>query len=115
MLIPKQPKPISSPKHLAWIRSLWCVACGVMGCDAHHLLRCPGRRGQSRSGDEYALPICAVDHRPTFDGSLHSNGDETAWFKLKGILDPVGLATALWENTGDIQAANDLILHGRAA
>ncbi len=45
---------------------------------------------------------------------LHDKiGDEAAFFAAYGIIDPVGLAESLWENTGDFEACNRIILEAR--
>jgi hypothetical protein len=36
-----------------------------------------------RSGDDYAVPLCATHHR-----QLHAHGDERTWWALKGV-DPM--------------------------
>ncbi len=106
-------KPIREEAHLKFIRQLPCCVCGEERTDkdrvAHHLLR-TGEHGMSRkSGDDKAIPLCVPHHDAQFQGSLHHDGNETEWLKRHGILDPMELASLLYENSGDFEWAWNFI------
>lgn len=68
---PKKPLPKRSKKwkaatkeeraHLAFIKSLPCICCGMFGVDAHHITQ-----GGRRLGHKYTLPLCQNCHEGEF-------------------------------------------------
>lgn len=108
--VPKLPERIEDKDHLNFIRQLPCVCTGIQyAVDAHHLLRCSSRRGMYKAGDNHTLPLTTRKHR-----ELHDKwGDETAFFEEHGITDPEGLAEQLYEHSGDITKALELIQEAR--
>lgn len=101
----KSPKPIRNARHLEFIRSLPCVAMGGdYGVVAHHLLRTPEKAMGRKSGDNWCLPLYHRVHT-----QLHACGDEVGFLGDHGITDPMKLAAALWEVTGDHERACEII------
>lgn len=82
------------PKHLAFIRRLFCCACGGAGPEAAHLRRGSDGGIGLKPSDCYVVPLCGRCHR-----KQHSDGEITFW----GCMDKVhDLARALFEVSGDI-------------
>ena len=97
----KAEKPISSPKHYRWVRTLPCLVSQVTdSIEGHHCLRVPTRFGSRKSGDQWLIPLHSDLHR-----ALHDDwGDEQAFMAHWGIPGYVQAAQHLWENTGDVNA-----------
>ena len=57
----------------------------------------PKARGL-KAGDQWTVPLCRAHHRPIFAGSLHSWGDERAWWRMHRI-DPLPVAEDMWRET----------------
>ena len=109
-----------NPEHLDFIRSLPCVACGRSPSEAAHC-RLPYSGGvtvplEERGGtglkpaDKWANPLCADDHRLSKEAQ-HTIGERVFWERL-GI-NPLGLASKLWDNTGNRSAAMGSIHRAR--
>lgn len=105
----KRRKRQEEPQHLAFIRTLPCLVCGVRsGIEAAHVRYGDLRYGKRNTGkaekpdDKYAVPLCGGngdgDHR---DQHRHN---ERAWWESKSI-DPIAVAQSLWACTGDEDAA----------
>lgn len=92
---------MNDPAHLRNIRQLYCVICGKIGPEAHHLLRVPGLpKGMGRkNGDQWAIPLCSRHHNGQRD-SAHGRGDDVAWLASKGI-DALDVARRLWRDRRD--------------
>ncbi len=105
---PKREKALRCKKHTRFIHELPCCLTGsFQQVIQHHLLRCPSR--SYKAGDQHSVPMNDALHK-----QLHDKfGDEAAFFASYGITDPVGLAESLWENTGDFEACNRIILEAR--
>ena len=71
-----------SSKHLAWVRTKGCLICGRWS-QAHHLMFAEPSAMGLKSGDEWAVPVCADHHL-----ELHNYGDEKTWWDMKGV-DPL--------------------------
>lgn len=105
----KKPKPTTaerregnSKRHLALIRQLPCCVTGKRGpSDPHHLREgLAHERGIGRKAtDRWAVPLCRQLHE---EAHRVGSRQEWAWFKARGIEDPLELAAALWRNTGDL-------------
>lgn len=106
----KRRKRQEEPQHLAFVRRLPCLVCGVhVGIEAAHVRYGDLRYGKRNTGkaekpdDKYAVPLCGgTDHR---DQHRHN---ERAWWESKGI-DPIRVAQSLWACTGDEDAALSII------
>lgn len=105
-------RPGNSEAHLACIRQLPCVCCGVLSerNDPHHLLGTNERGMGLRSTDRWTVPVCRSHH-----DELHRIGTkgETKFFNGFGIIAVVDLAAALWMVTGDIEKMKRVILANR--
>lgn len=89
-----------SEGHLKLIRQLPCCVCGRPGpSDPHHLkANLSHERGVGRRAtDRWAVPICRMHHDEV---EAVGSRNETSWFAYFGI-DPLELASALWNATGD--------------
>ena len=72
-------------KDEAWlkkIRTMPCLICEGWS-QAHHLMHAEPSAMGRRSGDNWAVPLCAAHHR-----DLHLTGDEQVWWATHGI-DPI--------------------------
>ena len=110
-----KPKRLSDPKHLTMIRQLPCVICLTEHAIVpHHIMQGTTRGWGLKAGDDKTVPICAFHHNMSND-CAHDNrcGSETAWFASKGVLDPLGLAKALYAATGHYGAMLGLIQGAR--
>lgn len=89
-----------SEAHLRLIRQLPCCVCGKPGpSDPHHLkANLSHERGVGRRAtDKWAVPMCRMHHDEV---EAAGSRKETSWFAYFGI-DPLELASALWNGTGD--------------
>jgi Protein of unknown function (DUF968) len=101
-------KRVKSPNYLDFIRSLPCVICGDnTTVEAAHI-RFGDRRAAKRPtgmgekpDDRWALPLCGKHHR-----KQHEIGERLFWY-LSG--DPIFVAMALQLNTGNRDAAEQII------
>ena len=90
-------------EHLRSVAKQPCLVCGRQPCDPHHL-RFAQRRGLGQKvSDEFTVPLCRAHHR-----ELHRRSDERAWWRQYGI-EPIGVASALWKTTHDVETAVDLM------
>jgi hypothetical protein len=97
---------IRSKKHLDFIRSLECVICSAPNPQAAHLrIRTDGGTGLKPS-DCYTTPLCAWCHR-----HQHDHGEKTFWAGWE----PKKLCLALYEVSGDYNAAIEIIQESRNA
>jgi hypothetical protein len=95
-----------SAAHLANIRSLTCVRCGMYGPDPHHLMRgVPvGERGTSRrAADRYSIPVCRACHR-----WVERTGNDEDQLASIGI-DGMALANALWRERDSLEAMKRIV------
>lgn len=97
------PEGAKAESHLILVRQCPCVVCGKEPCGfAHHLLKPePGVRGQKKSMDKWATPLCFDHHDPRVKGSIHFHGGEEDWFALHDI-DGRALAKGLWTARGNL-------------
>jgi hypothetical protein len=73
---------VKDKKHLSWVRSQGCLICERWS-QAHHVMFAEPSAMGKKSGDDWAVPLCADHHT-----ELHACGDERTWWDLKGI-DPI--------------------------
>jgi hypothetical protein len=103
-MLPKAPKHgrtkpglIRDAGHLNYVRSLPCCICKThYDIQAHHLLRTGEHAMGRRSGDNWAIPLCALHHT-----QLHMDGDEIAFLQARGI-DGKREANELWERRANV-------------
>jgi hypothetical protein len=91
----KQPDPKRSATHLAFIRTLPCCVCSKGGPSeaAHVRSGTDGGIGMKPS-DKWTVPLCHEHHR-----RQHDIGELAFWSEQ--CVDPLGLATELWTNSGN--------------
>ena len=95
-------RPGMSPEHLALVRQLPCCVSGKPAPnDPHHLKAgLSHERGTGRKAtDRWVVPLSRFKHDELERLGTHR---ETAWFQQHGIDDPLELANALWQATGDL-------------
>jgi hypothetical protein len=87
-----------SKKHLEFVGTQPCLACGRSPSDAHHLGFTQPRALGKQVSDEFTVPLCRIHHR-----MLHDRGDERAWWQEIEI-DPTPIAEQLWKETHSIRS-----------
>jgi hypothetical protein len=99
----KRPREKSEP-HLKFVRKLPCLITGKYGVDPAHIRYGDPFYGKPDTGigqkphDRWTVPL----HREVHIEQHENN--EREWWNEIGI-DPLQVASALWANTGDIEAA----------
>ena len=91
-----------SKKHLEFVGSQPCLACGRSPSDAHHLGFTQPRALGKKVSDEFTVPLCRIHHR-----MLHDRGDERAWWQEVEI-DPTPIAEQLWKETHSTKVSDHL-------
>lgn len=75
---------VRSTKYLAHIRKQPCLACrqepDVTNIQAHHLRHVGGKGTATKTGDQWAVPLCVDDHL-----RCHEYGDEDLYWCLIGV------------------------------
>ena len=105
----KKTRRLEDPRHLAFIRRLPSVISGVYDCEACHIragsaLHRKVWTGAGRKPDDcWVLPMTPAEHR-----AQHAMGDELAFWRQHEI-DPFELAVRLYEVSGDVNAAEQII------
>lgn len=102
----------NSDAHLAAIRACPCVVTLKFPAgEAHHLKQGTGERGAGmRSSDRWAVPLSRWPHD---DVESIGSRNETAWFKARGIENPIDLAAALWAASPDVAVMTKIVLAHR--
>jgi hypothetical protein len=85
-----EPRRIKDRDHLRFVSTQPCLVCGRIPADPHHLRFAQSRALSRKVSDEFIVPLCRGHHR-----EVHRCGDETAWWRDKGI-DALGAARMLW-------------------
>jgi hypothetical protein len=110
----KATKSFKDDGHLAFIRKLPSPISGAFGCDPAHISAGSPIHNKKRTGgsqkasDCWTVPLTRAEH-----DEQHAHGDELGWWKLQGI-DPFELAIKLYEVTGDVVAATEIIRKARS-
>ena len=72
-------KPIRSPKHLKYIRTLPCSVCKIVyDIHAHHLTHAEPSGTSRKTNDNWVVPLCGDHHY-----ILHYQGERSFWKKYK--------------------------------
>lgn len=105
-------RPGNSEAHLALLRQMpCCVTLKMPAGEVHHLQNGIKDRGLGmKSVHRWGVPLLHHLHM-----ELHAKGsrNEPAWFRERGIDDPLQLANALWMNTGNLAAMIKVLLANR--
>jgi hypothetical protein len=72
-------KRFRSKAYLSKVREHGCLIC-ERWAQAHHLMFAEPSAMGLKSGDDWAVPLCAEHHL-----ELHVFGDEKTWWDMKGI------------------------------
>jgi hypothetical protein len=106
--IRKRPR-VENRNHLAFIRKLPCVVCGTRrNVEAAHVRMGNPLYGKRQAGmaekpdDKFSVPLCAAHH-----DEQHSMNEAEFWKAL--AIDPLRLALALFDSTGDEERAEAII------
>jgi hypothetical protein len=99
--------------HLAFIRLLPCVACGIrpiqgFASDAAHIRTATDGYSGGKPSDRYTLPLCRACHT-----RQHSVGEVTFFAALR--IDPLDAASALWTHSGNLEAGERIVFRARQA
>jgi len=101
-----------SASHCAYVRKLPCCGClRIPAGEIHHLKHLTGERGAGmRSTDRRGVPLCRHHH-----DEVERAGSRNEWgiFKQWGIADPLALADALWNASGDEPLGTKIIIAHR--
>jgi hypothetical protein len=85
-----EPRRKRDKGHLAFVASQPCLICERTPSDPHHLRFAQPRAMQSKSSDEFVVPLCRTHHRDN-----HKYGDERAWWQ-RTTIDPLDVSLRLW-------------------
>ncbi len=103
----KQPR-VEDRKHIAFLHQLYCIICGRPDPDAAHV-RAPSPRHNKRltgkgekPSDCWTLPLCREHH-----DEQHRGRELAFWDRYE--VDPFATSTALFEVSGDYEAAMQII------
>lgn len=103
-------KRILLPDHLAFIRTLPCLAClDDTSAEAAHLRFSDVRAAKVNPGvgqkphDFWTVPLCSECHR-----EQHGMSETDFWFSVHAI-DPLFVALALYVNSGNHEAGETII------
>jgi hypothetical protein len=106
--IRKRPR-IENRNHLAFIRKLPCAVCGTRrNVEAAHVRMGNPLYGKRQAGmgeksdDKHSVPLCAAHH-----DEQHAMNEAAFWMAL--AIDPLRLALALFDSTGDEERAEAII------
>lgn len=109
----KQPRQ-QDPKHLAFLRMLFCCVCGDnTSTEAAHLRMANLRAGkravglQEKPDDAWALPLCGNCHR-----DQHDQGEIEFW---KHKADPHFLCLALYRVSGNVELGEMIVKNNMPA
>lgn len=106
----RKPNLRRAANHLAFIRTLPCIACGYAfenSQPAHVRLSKDGGTGM-KPGDRFTVPLCAACH-----ADQHRVGELTFWAEF-GI-DPLNVAFRLWTVSGNHAAGERIVSRARQA
>ena len=101
---------IHDPDHLAFVRSLLCLAClDNTSVEAAHIRFSDRRAAKINPGvgqkphDYWTVPLCSECHR-----TQHTMNEQDFWFNEQGI-DPLAVAAWLYLASGDVEAGETII------
>lgn len=101
-----------SAKHCVFVRKLPCCGClRIPAGEIHHLKHLTGERGAGmRSTDRRGVPLCRRHH-----DEIERAGSRNEWgiFQQWGIGDPLALADALWNASGNEPLGTKIIIAHR--
>lgn len=101
-----------SAQHLENIRRLPCLKCGMEPSEAAHVRYASAAYGkasglQKKPQDRWAVPLCAGDHRLARDAQ-HQRNEQAFWIEID--VNPLAVATQLWERRGDFPAMQMIVV-----
>lgn len=88
-----EPRRKRDKKHLAFVASQPCLICERTPSDPHHLRFAQPRAMQSKTSDEFVVPLCRTHHREN-----HRHGDERVWWERTAV-DPLDASARLWRSS----------------
>ena len=103
----RTPILLRSATHLAFIRTLPCLACGRSPpSEAAHVRNGTDGGMGIKPGDRYCVPLCVVCH-----ALQHRMGELSFWAAHR--IDPLDAAAALWTNSGDTEKGERIAFRAR--
>jgi hypothetical protein len=75
-----EPRRVRDREHVRSVSQKPCLVCGRRPSDPHHLRFAQSRALSRKVSDEYVVPLCRGHHR-----EVHRCGDETEWWRNRGI------------------------------
>lgn len=113
----KQARRVVDNSHREFVAKLPCIVSGVEGRTQVAHLRFassahvkPITGGSTKPSDCWVLPLSIEMH-----AEQHATGDEIAWWKSKGINDPLKLCLLIYAFSGDETEARKIIVAARTA
>lgn len=110
----KQRKPRQKDDtHLRWVRSLPSLVPGSGHVEAAHIRYADPRYFKRETGmgekpdDRWVVPLCAEEHR-----RQHAMNEQDYW--IAAGIDPVFVAAMLWNNTGNDEAAEQILAQAQS-
>jgi hypothetical protein len=107
----KQARAVKDDSHRKFVSGLPCIVSGVEGkTQVAHVRFASAEYGKPITGtstkadDCFVLPLSVEMH-----DEQHRAGDELAWWRSKGVSDPLRLCLRLYSVSGDEIAARKLI------
>ena len=76
-----EPRRVRDREHVRSVAQKPCLVCGRCPSDPHHLRFAQSRALSRKVSDEFVVPLCRGHHR-----EVHRCGDETAWWRHRGIM-----------------------------
>lgn len=98
----RKPNPKRALQHLAFIRLLPCMICGVRPAQAAHVRRGTDGGIGTKPSDKFSLPLCAIHH-----DAQHANGELSFWSHYR--IDPIDQALRLWTISGNLEAGERIV------
>lgn len=101
--------------HLAFIARLPCVICHAEPVECAHIRMGDFERGKfqalaKKPSDAWVVPLCPSCHR-NGPGAQHSMGERNFWERHH--VDPLKIATLLFEASGDIEKGEKIVRQAR--
>ena len=107
----RRPNPRRDVQHLAFIRTLPCIACvNPAPSECAHIRTGTDGGAGFKPSDRYTVPLCAWCHRLA-QRSQHNIGELAFWSALK--IDPLNVALRLWTVSGDLVAGERAVDRAR--
>lgn len=106
----QQQREGNSDAHRKLIKLLPCCVTGKYPPnDGHHLKSGPAAKERGigcKATDKWLVPLCREKHDEL---EVIGSRRELSWFREQGVSDPIDLAAALWNATGDLSKMTKIV------